>query len=229
MSISRRFWITGATEALGLALVNHALEQGHRVAISSKDNQLPEPLGEAQHSVLRLPGQLHESGQDASANQRLEQNWGALDTLLINAGVCDYLPAGLAQDQLFEAIASSNLRATELCLKAALPLLAKGERPQVMAVLSRYSAQQLYHPTQPASASNSLVQWLRDQRASLKALGIHLTLVAPQPLNSPLPLATPEDWTPERTAQELIARLEERQPELVLEVLRPDRLWPLPE
>ncbi|MFK3770929.1 SDR family NAD(P)-dependent oxidoreductase [Pseudomonas sp. NPDC089406] len=230
MSISRRFWVTGAADGLGLALVNRALIHGHRVAASGRDSQALDSLGEqAGGQLQRLPGQLHDSGQADAAGLGLQQTWGALDSLVINAGACDYLQAGLKAGQVFEAIATSNFKATELCLRAALPLLAKGEQPQVMAVLSRYTAQQLYHPTQPVSASNSLVQWLRDQRATLKALGIDLTLVAPQPLNSPLPLAIAEDWTPERTAQELIERLALRQPELVLEVLRPDRLWPLPE
>lgn len=218
--MTRRFWITGARDGLGLALVNRALEQGHQVAASGRDSQTNDP-------VLSLPGQLHDSNQASLAGQRVQQHWGALDTLLVNAGTCAYLDAGLAAGQLFEAIARSNFTATTQCLNAALPLLAKGEQPQVMVVLSRHAAQQLSHPTQPPSAGNSLSHWLREQRGALQALGIDLTVVAPQPLNSPLPLAMSEDWTPEQTARTLLERLALRQPELVLEVLDPAKLWPL--
>lgn len=224
----RSFWITGATDGLGLALVEQALEHGHRVAASGKDSQKLDTLGERFGArLLRLPGQLQEAAQADQAGQRLKTAWSTLDTLIINAGSADYLGASLAPAQLFEALVSSNLKATALCLERALPLLSKGERPQVMAVLSRHAAQQLFEPNQPPSGSNSLAQWLREQRRHLQAQGIDLTVVAPQPLKSPLPLAMPEDWTPERTAQVLLERLDLRQPELVLEVLNPNNLWPL--
>lgn len=223
---SRRLWITGATNGLGLALVHQALENGHLVAASGKESRPLETL-QLQYSsrLLSLAGGL----QAAEPGLVLQQAWGALDTLLVNAGGCDHMTDDPPQSQLFEAIALSNFEACKQSLAQALPLLAKGERPQVMVVLSRHSAQQLSHPTQPASASNSLTHWLREQRAALGQLGIDLTIVAPQPLHSPLPLAIPEDWTAEQAAAQLLERLERRQAELVLEVLRPDQLWPLPQ
>ena len=167
----------------------------------------------------------------AGAAQRLSSRWSTLDCLIINAGTCDYLPADVADVQLFEQIVTSNLRATEQCLVGALPHLAKGEKPQVMAVLSRYSALQLYEPNQPASGGNSLPKWLRQQRSTLQALGIDLTIVAPRSLKDPVTSAQviPEPWTAQSAAQELLARLDQRQPELVLEVLEPNELWPLPK
>lgn len=230
MNATRSFWVTGAGHGLGLALVERLLEQGHHVAASGRDSQELEELNQRfGERLLRLPGELHKAHQAAAAGQRLQAAWGALDTLIINAGTCDYLDAGVGGDQLFEAIVTSNLKASEHGLGQALALLQKGHRPQVMAVLSRHAAQQLYNPNQPASGSNSLVQWLREQRPALRASRIDLTVVAPQPLKSPLPLAMPEDWQPARTAQELIARLDLRDQELVLEVLDPDSLWPLPQ
>lgn len=229
MSNTRRFWVTGAADGLGLALVQRSLELGHRVAASGRDSQQLDTVGQRfGKQLLRLPGQLHEASGADTAAQHLQGAWGALDTLIINAGTCDYLDASLNAGKLFEAIVSSNLQATGLCLGRAAPLLAKGEQAQVMVVLSRHTAQQLHEPTQPPSGSNSLHQWLHDQRRTLQQMGIDLTVVAPQPLKSPQPLAIPEDWTPDRTAQELIERLGLRQPELVLEVLNPNNLWPLP-
>ncbi|MHA6163606.1 SDR family NAD(P)-dependent oxidoreductase [Pseudomonas sichuanensis] len=227
MSTTRRFWVTGATNGLGLALVERLLDQGQRVAASSKDHEQLQALSE---QVLCLPGQLHEVGQADTASQQLQARWAALDTLIINAGSCDYLPDDVAGADLFEMIVASNLRAAEHCLAAALPLLAKGDKPQVMVILSRYSASQLYEPNQRPSGLNSLPRWLRDQRAPLKRLGADLTIVAPQSLKTPVTLAQaiPEDWTAQTAANELLARLEQRQPELVLEALSLNSLWPLP-
>lgn len=224
--MTRRFWITGASHGFGLALVEQLLASGQQVAASGRDSQELDNLSQ------RYSGHLMHLGDDlAGAAQRLSSRWSALDCLIINAGTCDYLPVDVTDAQLFEQIVSSNLRATEQCLVGALPLLAKGDKPQVMAVLSRYSALQLLEPNQPASGSNSLPQWLRLQRPTLKALGIDLTVVAPQSLKTPVTSAQviPEFWTAQSAAQELLARLDQRQPELVLEVLKPDELWPLPK
>ncbi|MCE0912946.1 SDR family NAD(P)-dependent oxidoreductase [Pseudomonas sp. NMI760_13] len=224
--MTRRFWITGASHGLGLALVEQLLAQGHTVAASGRDSQELDTLGERHGTrLLRLFGPLQDAGQ------RLKATWGALDCLLVNAGSCDYLPDNMAHADLFEQIVSSNLQATHQCLNAALPLLAKGQRPQVMAILSRYSALQLFEPNQPLNGGNSLPTWLSEQRNTLSTLGIDLTVVAPQSLKTPVTSvqAIPEPWTAQSAAQELLAGLDERQPELVLEVLNPGELWPLPK
>jgi len=224
--MTRRFWITGASHGLGLALVEQLLAQGHTVAASGRDSQELDRLGKLHGARLqRLFGPLQDAGQ------RLQAAWGALDCLLVNAGSCDYLPDNMANADLFEQIVSSNLQATHQSLNAALPLLAKGQRPQVMTILSRYSALQLFEPNQPLNGGNSLPTWLSEQRNPLSTLGIDLTIVAPQSLKTPVTSvqAIPEPWTAQSAAQELLARLDQRQPDLVLEVLNPSELWPLPK
>lgn len=227
---SRSFWVTGASAGLGLALVARLLEQGHRVAASGNACEALDGLAE-QHgtALLRLPGQLQTPGQAEAACAKIASSWGTLDTLIVNAGTCDYLTSEVPDSEVFDAIASSNLQAAEHCLASALPLLARGDAPQVMAVFSRYSALQLYAPSQVPNATNNAPQWFRLQRDALDALGIALTLVAPQSLKTPItPIpALPEQWTAQMAADELLRRLPQREAELVLEVLDLNELWPL--
>ncbi|NIF28595.1 SDR family oxidoreductase [Pantoea sp. Tr-811] len=231
MNTSRTFWVTGAGHGLGLALVKRLLEQGNRVAASSKGSEAFEALTQQYgHNLLHVPWQVHEQAHAAAAAEQISQAWGALDGLIINAGSNDYLATGLAQDDLFQAIVSSNQLALEHCLDSARPLLAKGDRPQVMAVFSRYSALQLHAPTQETAGWNQAPQWLREQRGALQAEGIDLTVVAPQSPKTPVTpvLALADEWTAQSAADELVARLDAREPELVLEVLDIASLWPLP-
>ncbi|AVD88580.1 MULTISPECIES: SDR family oxidoreductase [Pseudomonas] len=225
------FWVTGASNGLGLALVEQLLEGGHRVAASGRDSEALDGLAKRYpQQLLRVPGQLPLLEQAQAAAASILRNWGGLDCLILNAGTCDYLADDLPEAELFEAIVSTNLHASEHCLTSALPLLVKRDAPQVMALLSRYSALQLYSPTRMPSGANSTAQWLREQRQELQILGVGLTLVAPQAMQSPASSAQaiPEQWTPERTADELIRRLPQREPELVLEALTLSNLWPLP-
>ncbi|WP_085673892.1 MULTISPECIES: SDR family oxidoreductase [unclassified Pseudomonas] len=230
MNNSRSFWVTGASNGLGLALVERLLEQGHRVAASGKGSEELEALAVRHGSrLLSLPWQLHEEGQAASAAEQICHAWCSLDVLIINAGTSDYLADEVADSDMFEAIVHDNQLAGEHCLSSAQPLLAKGHQPQVMAIFNRYSALQLYSPTQVSAGWNNLPQWSREQRQALKDQGIDLTVVAPQSLKTPVTSvqAVPDAWTAQSAADELIARLALREPELVLEVLDISSLWPL--
>lgn len=230
MANSRSFWVTGASNGLGLVLVERLLEQGHRVAASAKESDELNALA-ARHGrhFLRLPWQLHAEGQAVAACQQICHAWCSLDGLIINAGTCDYLADNLADSELIEAIVTSNQLAGEHCLTQALPLLAKGVSAQVMAVFNRYSALQLYAPTQTTAGWNNTPQWLREQRKALMDQGIALTIVAPQSLKVPVTSAQaiPEEWTAQSVAEELLRRLPQQEPELVLETLDISSLWPL--
>ena len=230
MNNARSIWVTGAGNGLGLALVEELLGQGHRVAASAKHGEALDALGARYGSqLLRLPWQLHEEHQAAQASQQICHAWCALDGLIINAGTSDYLADDVADSELFEAIVTDNQLAGEHCLASALPLLAKGDSPQVMAVFNRYSALQLHAPTRVPAGWNNTPQWMREQRQALKAQGVELTVVGPQSLKTPVTpaQALPEAWTPQDAAEELLRRWPQREPELVLEVLDLNGLWPL--
>ncbi len=230
MNNARSIWVTGAGNGLGLALVEELLAEGHRVAASGKDSEALDALAARYGSqLLRLPWQLHEEQQAAQASQQICHAWCSLDGLIINAGTSDYLVDDVADSELFEALVTGNQLASEHCLANALPLLAKGDSPQVMAVFNRYSALQLYAPTQVTAGWNNLPQWVREQRQALKALGVELTVVGPQSLKTPVTptQAIPEVWTPQNAAEELLRRWPQREPELVLEALDLNGLWPL--
>lgn len=231
MNDARSFWVTGAGNGLGLALVEGLLGQGHRVAASGKASEALDALSARFGSqLLRLPWQLHEEQQAAQASQQVCHAWCSLDGLILNAGTSDYLADDVADSELFEAVVTSNQLAGEHCLAHALPLLAKGDSPQVMAVFSRYSALQLYAPTQVTAGWNNLPQWVREQRQALKAQGVALTVVGPQSLKTPVTPAPaiPEAWTPQSAAEALLQRWPQAEPELVLETLDLSSLWPLP-
>ena len=67
MNNSRSFWVTGASNGLGLALLQGLLDQGHRVAASGKDAPAFEALGERYgQQFLQVPWQwwVHEAPYD---------------------------------------------------------------------------------------------------------------------------------------------------------------------
>ncbi|MNJ30617.1 Cis-2,3-dihydrobiphenyl-2,3-diol dehydrogenase [compost metagenome] len=229
--IANRVWITGTSSGLGLALVEQLLEQGSRVAASGRTCELLQDLSlQYPESLLLLDGNLSEPDEAQEAARQISDHWGALDCLIINAGTCDYLAIDTPAPAIFEGIVSSNLSATRHCLESARPLLQDNNSPQVVSILSRYSALQLHDPSQPATVDNSLVQLLNSQRAALAAQAIDLTIIAPLDLNFTLVTeqVAPEQWTAHTAAEVILDRLPDRPANLVLEALHLNDLWPLP-
>lgn len=114
---SRSFWVTGASNGLGLALVERMLDEGHRVAASGKDSDALDALGARYGSqLLRLPWQLHEEQHVSHACQQICHAWCSLDGLILNTGTTDYLPDNASDSELIEAIVTTNQLAAEHCL-----------------------------------------------------------------------------------------------------------------
>lgn len=228
---SKCVWVTGVSSGLGLALVEHWLEQGARVAASGRASEALQDLSlQYREQLLVLDSNLSEQLEAQQAARQITDRWGALDCLMINAGTCDYLPMDTPAAAIFEGIVSSNLSATRHCLESALPLLQRGHSPQVAAILSRYSSLQLGEPSRPATADNSLMQLLDSLRATLNVQSVDLTVIAPLNLKFPqVPTKViPEQWTATSAAEVILNHLPERSDNLVLEALQLNNLWPLP-
>lgn len=226
----RRVWITGGNGGLGAALAEQLLEQGHQVALSVRSNEAARALNDRfPGQLLVLVGNLSDPHVARQACGRLYERWQALDSLIINAGTCDYLHVPLG-DTFIEQIARTNKAAASHCLEAASRLLGNGCAPHVVGILNRFSSLQLDHPEHAGAPANDLARVFDDARNVLAEQGIGLTVVAPQTAQRPVTasLATPQPWNARQAAQAILERLPGAPPVLVLEALSADTLWPLP-
>lgn len=224
-------WVTGASSGLGHALVHYLLGKGHRVAASVRPDASSTLFSSHQHlpNLLQLPGLLTDAQTVLEASAAIDARWGRLNLCILNAGTCDYLPADVTPNTLFTSLVQTNRQAARQVLEAATPLLVKASEPMVLGLFSQASATQQGDPTLPLSTSNSLTQWFREQRQPLQAQGIALSLIAPSSIKLPVfgkPLP-PGEWTADKAAHRIVETLPGRHPELVLEALNMDALWPL--
>ncbi len=230
--IARRAWITGASSGLGLALVEKLLEEGDFVAASGRSSPALRNLEwQYDSKFLLLDGDLSNPLEATAAAQQIYHRWGALDCLIINAGTSDYLGSDVSAATLFASLVRSNLNAALYCLESARALLQSGNSPQLVGILSRYSALPLNDPSDPPGPSNSLAGLFDSQRAALAAQFIDMTLIAPLNWNSPQTSTpvSPERWTAKSAAEVIVGLLPKRHGNLVLEALHQHDLWPLPK
>ncbi|MCC3160592.1 SDR family NAD(P)-dependent oxidoreductase [Hymenobacter sp. 15J16-1T3B] len=87
MSTSQTWFITGASQGLGLALAQHLRHLGHRVAATSRRlDSLTAALGPAADDFLPLPVDLTDDAAVRAAVTQAHAHFGRLDVVVNNAG-----------------------------------------------------------------------------------------------------------------------------------------------
>lgn len=181
MNTSKVWYITGASQGLGLALVKKLLEAGYRVAATSRNAQaLKDAVGVIdKNRFLPLVVDLNnEDCIDESIRQTIEA-FGRIDVLVNNAG---YGMAGTLEEisaQDIQKIFDVNVRATINMTKQILPLMREQKSGYIInmgSVAGFVGAPgwSVYSATKAAVAAFSEVLAL-----DLKEFGIKVTVVEP--------------------------------------------------
>jgi NAD(P)-dependent dehydrogenase (short-subunit alcohol dehydrogenase family) len=142
--------ITGATRGIGLETARQLVGLGHTVYLGARDAA----RGEAAAAAIGARSVRLDVTDDASVTEALatiEAAEGRLDVLVNNAGVLPYGDVtARAAEEAFGVNAVGIVRVTE----AALPLLRRGTRPQVVTVSS--SAGSFWAVTHPDRVESTL-------------------------------------------------------------------------
>lgn len=224
----RRYWLTGAGNGIGASLAESILRTGAHLAVSSR---LPCEAFSAKYpgQVLIVAGNLTDSQAVREAGERIAREWGALDTVIINAGTAEYISGHPVNPSIVEHIVRSNLLAASLCIEAASPLLRAGNGTHLVGIASPLT----YLPPSQFEAGDQGMRYLFESaRGELARDGIDVTIVHPGFDNSSpavdggLPPSV--RWSAETAAQHILTQLTERPLEVILPAMTMNLLWPLP-
>ena len=90
MNKSRRIWLTGASSGIGAHMAEELLKSGATLALSARTLAPLQALSDRfPGQVLLVPGDLTDSAHVRAIGQQIAQAWGALDTVILNAGTCE--------------------------------------------------------------------------------------------------------------------------------------------
>ncbi|MGE8655853.1 MAG: SDR family NAD(P)-dependent oxidoreductase [Achromobacter sp.] len=173
-----RIAIVGGCGGMGQALVAAARQARLRVAVLDLPRSLeqsPPPAG-----VLALPCDVSDEAAIASAFAALEAAWSGLDTLVNLAGYTG--EQILIQDQSvaeWDAITDCCLRGCFLIARAALPLLARGEKPSIVLVSSTFGHRVVHRGYAAYAAAKAGVVSLGKALATECAPGVRVNVVSP--------------------------------------------------
>ncbi|QJI27361.1 SDR family NAD(P)-dependent oxidoreductase [Pseudomonas sp. ADAK18] len=226
---ARRYWLTGASNGIGAALAEELLKSGAHVALSSRFREPLEQFAQQYPGqVLVMAGDLTNSQTVREIGEQIAQAWGALDTVILNAGTCEYVDAKQFDSSIIECVARTNLLASSYCIEAALPLLRPGRTPHLVGIASAVT----YLPMPLTESKASLRHLFESLRADQSSKNMDITVVSPGFVDTPLTedndFPMPLNWSAHKAARHIVAKLQGRPSEIAFPALSLAVLWPLP-
>ena len=211
----RRIWLTGASSGIGQAVAKELLQRGHQLALSARRDETLQALArEYSGQVLVLAGDLGDAASVKAIGAAIEQRWGALDCVILNAGTCEYLDAWAFDAAMVERVLRINLLGAAYCIEAALPLLRRGVGGHLVGVASAATFMPMPRAEAYGASKAGLRYLLEALRIDLASEGIDVTLVSPGFVDTPLTrrndFPMPMRWPVERAARHIVQRLDAR-------------------
>jgi NAD(P)-dependent dehydrogenase (short-subunit alcohol dehydrogenase family) len=129
--------VTGASKGIGTACARALSEAGHRVVLVSRD---AEALGAVADSLpgesLVVPADMTDAAAIEAAFTRVEQEWGPVEILVVNAGASMSAPLVRTTDDEWQRMLDLNLTAPFRCLRRALPSMTAAGFGRVVVIAS---------------------------------------------------------------------------------------------
>ena len=211
----RRIWLTGASSGIGAALAELLLQGGHRLALSARTATPLHALAERYPGqVLVAAGDLSDATQVRAIGERIARVWGALDSVILNAGTCEYVDVQTFEAAMIERVVRANLFSASYCIEAALPLLRLGREPHLVGIGSSVTYLPLPRAAAYGASKAGMRYLLEALRLDLAAEGIAVTLASPGFVDTPLTqkndFPMPMRWPVDKAARHIAERLEQR-------------------
>ena len=228
----RRYWLTGASSGIGAALAVELLNSGAHVALSSRSKGPLEALAQRYPGqVLVVAGDLTNSQTVREIGEHIGVVWGSLDTVILNAGTCEYIDAQHFDASIVEHVVRTNLLASSYCIEAALPLLRAGLRPHLVGVASAVTYLPMPRAEAYGASKAGLRYLLESLRIGLSSEKIDVTVISPGFVETPLTerndFPMPMSWPADRAARHIFVKLAKRPLEIAFPALFIATLWPL--
>lgn len=226
--------ITGAASGLGWAMARHWLGKGWRLVLADIDADL---LAQRQRE-LDTPERVLCVVTDISSPEDIQrliastgQAFGRLDLLINNAGITHRSPACQTDPAVFRRIMAVDWQGPVELSLAALPLL-RASRGQIVCIGSMAGWMPLPGRAAYCAAKSALTQFFEVLRLELEPDGIHLLMVYPSFLATPIEHhALGRDGLPAQHPRSTIGRVRsaEAMAGLIDQALQRCQRWLLPE
>lgn len=179
-------WLTGASSGIGEALARQLAPLCRHLFITARS-------GDALHKIATTAGNITVLTADITDEQALldaveiiRKQTGRLDTVIANAGTCEYVDVHHFEPAMFRRVHETNLFGLVNTVAAALPLLQQSQRGYIVGVSSSVAMLALPRAEAYGSSKAAVTHFLESLKADVAAMNIDVSVVSPGFVKTPL-------------------------------------------
>lgn len=175
-------YITGGSKGIGLGIAKALLEEGMRVAITSRSlaaaQEAAASLGGDSERILALQSDVSALASEQKAVQAVLDKFGQLDVTIANAGVGHFAPIDVMTEENWRATIDTNLTGVFNSVKASLDPL-KSSGGYIITVASLAGANFFETASAYNASKFGLVGFTQAIMLDLRKYGIKVTTIMP--------------------------------------------------
>ncbi|MHA6781015.1 SDR family NAD(P)-dependent oxidoreductase [Pseudonocardia saturnea] len=184
---SRRCLVTGAGRGIGAAVARRLSAGGHRVALTARGTAELEALAaELPGPSLVVPADVTDPAAADAVFAAVEQAWGPVEVLVLNAGAGASAPLARTTDADWARMLDLNLTAPFRLLRRAVPGMVEQGFGRVVAVASVAAKRGEPYIAAYTASKHGLLGLVRSAAAELATTGVTVNAVCPAYVDTPM-------------------------------------------
>jgi NAD(P)-dependent dehydrogenase (short-subunit alcohol dehydrogenase family) len=179
--------VTGASQGIGAACARTLSAAGHRVALVARNQESLESVAAGlPGDSLVLPTDVLDPAALEAAFTRVEQEWGAVEILVVNAGAAVSARLVKTTDQEWQRMLDLNLTAPFRCLRRALPSMTQAGFGRVVVIASVAGKVGSARIAAYTASKHGVIGLVRTAAAEVARTGVTVNAVCPGYVDTPM-------------------------------------------
>lgn len=177
--------ITGGNSGIGLATAKLFKEQGAKVIITGRRKEVVDTAAkEIGEGAIGITSDSSNLGDIESLYNHIEEKYGTLDILFLNAGMAHFEPIESISEETFDRLNNTNFKGLYFNIKMAAPIMKNGG--SILLTTSAASHIGAANMSAYAATKAAVRSLARTLSAELLPKGIRVNGISPGPIDTPI-------------------------------------------
>jgi NAD(P)-dependent dehydrogenase (short-subunit alcohol dehydrogenase family) len=177
--------VTGGNSGIGLGVAKAYAREGAQVAITGRNEKtLQAAAEEIGNGTLAIRSDAGELADIEAAVKKIDERFGRIDALFVNAGVGKFVPFEQVTEAFFDETVGINMKGVFFTVQKAVPLMSKGSAIVLNASINAHLG--MPGTTVYGATKAAVVNMAKTLSADLLEKGIRVNAISPGPITSAL-------------------------------------------